>query len=90
MTGKIKTHTINGKRFHIDLSGPLDGLCIDNKDLQDKDREILICADLSTQKGLITVIHEALHPYNITEERCDKISTDVGRLLWRLGYRKDL
>jgi len=85
----MKTHTFNGKRFRIDIAGPIDGICISGEQLPPQDREVILCRNLNTQGGLITVIHESLHAceWHIGEQRIDQISRDVGRFLWRLGYR---
>lgn len=83
----IKTHTFNGRKYKIDLLGPVDGLT-DTFNLDD--RHLAILADLKTKQGLITVIHESLHACNwrATEDVVDRVSTEIGGFLWRLGYRK--
>ena len=45
--------------------------------------------DLSTRNGFITALHEALHAadYRQTEEVVERVAEDVGKFLWRLGYR---
>ena len=80
----VKTHSFNGRRYKITVC-ELDGAC----DTFKKERELLIMRDLSTLAGLITAIHEALHAedWKEREDRIDQISKDLGRFLWRLGYR---
>ena len=53
------------------------------------ERELNIYADLNTRNGLITALHEALHAsrWSEKEETIDRVSKDIGRFLWRLGYR---
>jgi hypothetical protein len=82
----MRTHSFNGQRFEI-FTAPLDGLCDIPKD---RNLELHIFADLKTRNGLITVIHEALHAENEnwTEAYVDRVSKDIGRFLWRLGFRK--
>jgi hypothetical protein len=82
----MKTHTFCGKTYHITVE-ELDGLC----DTFKKEYELIVMRDLNTQAGLITAIHEALHACNwhSSEVMVDQTSTDIGRFLWRLGYRKD-
>jgi hypothetical protein len=78
----MKTHSFNGRRYEIDTT-PLAGLC--NK----KSTSIRIFEDLNTRKGLITAIHETLHAeaWNTSEKVIDRVSTEIGDFLWRLGYR---
>ena len=84
---KVKTHTFNGRKYKIDMLGPIDGA----SDLYKcNDRHLMICADPLTQAELITILHESLHVENWaqSEEIVDRVSTDIGKLLWRLGYRR--
>jgi hypothetical protein len=84
---QVRTATFNGRKYRVcvDEDG-LDGWCDQYK--LDK-RYISINKKLNTMAGLITVIHEALHASNwaVTEKVIDRVSTEIGRLLWRLGYR---
>lgn len=84
---KVKTATINGVKYDIDLCGPVDGLC--DQPVGGRP-SIRVMADMSTQAGLITLIHEALHAscWSLHEATVDRTSKDIGRLLWRLGYRR--
>lgn len=64
-----------------------DGLCTDpNK----PGREILIRENLADPRRLDTLLHEALHcsAWHIDEDFVTEFATDVARLLWRLGYRR--
>ena len=81
----VKTHTFNGRKYTIDI-GKFEGSC-DQYDC--KEHYLSILADLDTQKGLITAIHESLHACNWAkkEDIVDSVSTDIGRFLWRLGFR---
>jgi len=86
---KVKTHTFNGRKYHIDVD-LIEGWCDQFKLDAQNGRCIHILADLSTQKGLIVAIHEALHAENwaATEDVVDRVSKEIGSFLWRLGYRK--
>ncbi len=82
----VRTATFNGVKYDIDLCGPIDGYC----DQPHGGRPTLaITADLATSVGLVSLIHEVLHAssFHSSEEVVDRTSTDLGRLLWRLGYR---
>ena len=81
----VKTHTFNGRKYKIRIKPPLDGLCSTYKN----ERELIIMASLQKRGGIITAIHEALHAENwkADEEIVDRISTEIGSFLWRLGYR---
>jgi hypothetical protein len=83
----VKTHTFHGRKYKIDIDpGRIDGVCDQYKC---DERVMCLFADLKTQAGLISAIHEGLHASNwaATEEVVDRVSTDIGRFLWRLGYR---
>lgn len=84
----VKTATFNGRKYRITMDGRLDGWC-DQYKLDD--RHIVIAATQHTQNELITIIHESLHASNWckSEEAVDRTSTEIGRLLWRLGYRRN-
>lgn len=82
----VRTHTFNGRKYKIEI-GPLDGCCDQYKC---NERYIQIFADLKTKDGLITAIHESLHAENwaASEEVVERVSSEIGSFLWRLGWRK--
>lgn len=83
----IKTHTFNGINYEIDISGPIDGIC---RNPRNESRPSLrVCTNISTRKGLETLIHESLHAcfWAKSEEKVEQTAYDVARLLWRLGFR---
>ncbi len=82
---KVKTHTLNGRTYYIRI-GATEGMCTTFK----LERELHVFCDPSTRKGLITTIHESLHACNWAKKEAvvDQVSIDIGRLLWRLGWRK--
>lgn len=82
----MKTCTLNGQKYHIDVCGPIDG-CADKP--TSNIPSILLCRDLSTLAGLNTVLHEACHIFfpTATEEKVTKFGNDVSRLLRGLGYK---
>lgn len=43
----------------------------------------------NTEKSLIAIIHEFRHAGNFDtkEEKVDRVSRDIGRALWRMGWR---
>lgn len=86
MKRKVRSHRFNGRLYKIDIR-EIDGFCDQYK--EDGSREMFIGVDLNTKNGLITAIHESLHAENWaeTEEVVDRVSTEVGTFLWRLGYR---
>ena len=81
---KVRTHTFNGITYTIQM-GEIDGWA----DTNDKYAIIVSCLP-NTQNELITIIHEAMHAGNWSkhEETIDRSSAEIGRLLWRLGYRR--
>ena len=84
----VKTHTFNGRKYAIDID-QLDGFCEQYK-ITPEDRRIFILTKPNTRSELITIIHECLHAENwaATESVVDRVSTELGSFLWRLGYRK--
>ena len=88
MEHKVKTHTFNKRRYKIVETGRLDGFT--DVGPKPQGRELFNCAKKDTQNELITWIHEAMHAceWNKTEKVVDRTSKDIGRLLWRLGYRR--
>ena len=81
---EVKTHTFNGKKYHIMLCD-LDG----NTDTDYK-LWLIVERDLKKKIGLETTIHEALHAccWRSTEQKVENTARDIARFLWRLGYRK--
>lgn len=82
----VKTHIFKGKRYNIIETSAIDGVT----DTNPTPRELVNCAKKNTQNELITWIHEGMHAGNWDkrEETIDRSSKDIGRLLWRLGYRR--
>lgn len=83
METEIKTHTFNGRKYHIVIEN-LDGYT-------DTDNYywLIVRRDLDKLVGLETVIHEALHAcsWKAKEENVTISAKDIARFLWRLGYR---
>jgi hypothetical protein len=81
----MKSHSFNGRRYRI-YTGAKDGFCDPPKN---KELELHIFANLRTRNGLITAIHESLHAENEnwSEDCVDRMSKEIGKFLWRLGYR---
>jgi hypothetical protein len=84
----VHTATFNGVRYTIDTD-PIDGCCSPPKP-GDRDPILRVCRPLNTMKGIETACHEALHACNFDkkEETVARTARDVGRFLWRLGYRR--
>ncbi len=82
----LKTHVFNRRRYYIDIDN-VDGWCDQYKNNK---RMIHIVTKPNTKNELITILHESLHAENWaeTEEVVDRVSTEIGSFLWRLGYRK--
>ena len=85
----VKTATFNGRKFVIDVDTPFDGLC-ECPYGSDNTPAIRIPIPLNSKKGLVTLLHECLHASQWAkgEGVVDRTSQDIGRLLWRLGYRR--
>ena len=85
---KVKTHTFAGISYDVDVEMPFDGICESPR--SSKRPALRVSVDISTQGGLETLLHEALHAevWAKTEEVVDRASHDIARLLWRLGFRR--
>ena len=81
----VRTATFNERAYKIFVREPIDGCCA----TYSLERAIELYAPLNTKNGLITAIHEMLHASNWSksEKDVDRVSTEIGRTLWRLGYR---
>lgn len=83
----VRTHTFNGTKYDIDLCGPIDGVC----DGPVGERpSIRITTEPETRNELISLIHEGLHAegWAVTESVVDRVSSEIGTFLWRLGFRR--
>lgn len=93
----VRTHKFNGKKFHIGVDEPYIGWC--DKPGQPDPAEYPAIRlpeglpsgeERGAKQGLTTLIHEMIHAedWGISENAVDRIATDMGSLLWRLGYRR--
>jgi hypothetical protein len=84
----VRTHKFNGVKYNIDIDTDVEGVC-DSPRGRTK-RWIQIFSDLKDKRGLILLIHESLHASDWlkSEEDVDRVSTEIGNFLWRLGYRR--
>lgn len=94
---RIRTHSFNGVRYQVRADSPIDGWCDPPHKPEKKDfPSIWLPIGLPSgnsrraKNGLISLIHECLHAsnYNTHENTVEHVSKDMGRLLWRLGYRR--
>lgn len=85
MDRQVKTHCFNGHIYTIFIGG-FEGL---TDKFGKKAYTMAVNCDPNTQKGLISLIHEAMHAGNWDkhEKTIDRSSKEIGRLLWRLGWR---
>ena len=85
-TRPLLTHTFNGHKYTIVVRPEgIDGIC----DQPGEKDTLIIATEPNTRNGLITAIHEAMHAsdYHKKEADIDRCSKDIGRFLWRMGYR---
>jgi hypothetical protein len=83
----VRTATLNGTSYDLDLTGPLDGLMHDPRTSRPY---ITVCRSLDTKVGLESLIHECLHACfpTVGEDKITQTGNEMARLLWRLGYRR--
>ena len=82
----MKTATLGGKRHILTLDARLDGVAVGGNTRP----EIMVNADLTGKAYLETLIHECLHAClpDLNEDRVHGTARDIGRVLWRAGYRR--
>jgi len=95
----VRTHRFNNIQYTIDVEG-FKGET--RQKCQDLPCIIIARPDVTMKESLpygdgkharlmlITLLHECLHASNwsATEKRVDRTAVDIGKLLWRLGYRR--
>jgi len=86
----VRTHTFNGRTYSIYIRPPVDGITDTYSLSSHNSREINIFVDIATKNGLVTLIHESLHAENWAKSEAvvERVSTEIGNFLWRLGYRR--
>ncbi len=92
----VRTHRFNGVKYFIGIDEPYVGWC-DRPGTPDPKEypairmpEGLAHGDGRKAKdGLIVLLHECLHAsdWSVSEIDVDRTAIDIGRLLWRLGFR---
>ncbi len=88
---KVKVHIFAGKKYEIDVDDPYVGATDYMFVKRITMPNGLAYGDSKRAKeDLVTLLHECLHAedWELSEKRVDQISTDIGTLLWRLGYRR--
>lgn len=84
----IKTHKFKLGKYSIEeIQGVIYGLC----DIPGDDDLAMMIPDDNSQRALQTAIHEALHANGLPTRYLDgehDVAEDVGRFLWRLGWRR--
>ncbi len=80
--------TFAGKRYEFRFvpNAAADGYC---DPPTNAGKKILVRQGLRGVERLHTMIHEFLHAslWDLDEEAVDRVSGDIGKALWRLGYR---
>ena len=84
----VNTISIRGKRYTISNVPAPSGEC--DHPMTAK-KLIAIPKDGDTMGELVVIIHEMLHAafWDLDEEVVDQVGYDIGRALWRLGWRLD-
>ena len=83
----LKSAMLNGRKYLFVFTGQLNGTC---EQSDTKYRHITIMTVPGTRNELITLIHEMLHAedWNATEGKVTRAADEIGRALWRCGYRR--
>ncbi|MEK6832848.1 MAG: hypothetical protein AABY32_02280 [Nanoarchaeota archaeon] len=87
---KLFFHKFNKKLYEIKLSNRTDSSDGSCDDPSTKKKTIVIKEKLNPKRKLEVFIHEALHAlfWNLEEETVTNSAEDIGKFLWKLGYRK--
>lgn len=96
----VRTHRFNGARYAIDIEGFKGQITPKKTDLPCitiARPDITMTESLPYGDGkharlmLITLLHECLHAsnWNKSEKVVDRTAVDIGKLLWRLGFRRE-
>ncbi len=84
----IKTHKFKNGQYNIEeLHGVIYGLC----DVPGDSDLTMVIPEGNTQRSLKTAVHEALHANGLPARYLDEghdVAEEVGRFLWRLGWRR--
>jgi hypothetical protein len=82
-------HKFGGKRYVIDVHHPFDGIC-DPPEGTSQPAIRLPNGLQDTRKCLIILLHEVIHAcdWNKSEPETEEMANDIGKLLWKLGYRR--
>ena len=86
----IKSHTFRGHRWTFGRKSGKGNL--GHCDAPHVRRRVMdIPLDGDTSEELRIILHEGLHAalWDLDEEAVHETSSDLARLLWRLGWRKD-
>jgi hypothetical protein len=89
MSRRVHYHNFRGVKYEVDVEEPHHGSC-DSPKRKPKHPVLVVNEDISTLKGLKILIHECCHAgeWKLPEEVVDQMGEDIGRLLWRLGFRR--
>jgi hypothetical protein len=82
--------TIRGKRWNLvfeKVAGKNIGFC---EHPDKKNKRIVIHDKLCEKETLRVIAHEIMHAayWDLDEEAIDTATTDLARILWKLGYRR--
>lgn len=88
----VRKHKFNGVVYRMDLD-PSDGYCdppggrCPTIDVYDG---LMYGNSQKAKNGLIVLLHECLHAekWSASEKDVIQASEDIGKLLWRLGFRR--
>ncbi len=86
---KVKTHKFRLGKYHIkETSNGLDGCC----DIPSNQLELFILEGNSC-KSLYVAIHEFMHAEGIPDKYLENDGDDsaqrIGKVLWRMGWRRN-
>ena len=94
---KVRTHTFRGVKYFIGVDDPYICWC-DRPKSPDRAEYPAIrmpngldCGDgRKARADLIVLLHECLHAseWSTSEKAVDRTAEDIGKLLWRLGFRR--
>lgn len=90
MIKRIRTHTFNGRKYHIDPCSKIYGVT----DAPYKTKELhILFVEGNSLEHLDNALHEGLEAMDapddfLHDKNGDSKTMDLSRFLWRLGYRR--
>ena len=87
----VRTEVFSSGRYRIELDMDYHGFAEVPRQPSSDELCIWINPRLKGKTRLETIVHECIHAEfpDMSEDQVESAGTNIGRLLWRLGYRQE-